>query len=70
MFYCICFRLDKYDSLRSRRYFEGFFDDKQSAVNALVEHSLTLYPQDDTLFSFNTPRLVILSCSEYLSYFK
>lgn len=70
MFYCIQFRLDRLDSPRDRRYFEGDFPDRESAISALAEHSLTLFPHDDTLFNFNTPKLVILSCSEYLSCFK
>lgn len=70
MFFCICFRLDHYDPPRTRRYFEGEFVDRASAIKSLVQHSLTLYPHDDTLFKFNTPKLVIISCSEYLSCFK
>lgn len=70
MFYCIQFRLDRLDSLRSRRYFEGEYPDRDSAISALAEYALTLYPHDDSLFNFSTPKLVILSCSEYLSCFK
>lgn len=70
MFFCISFRLDRYDPPSTRRYFEGEFEDRESAINSLVNHALTLYSHDDTLFNFNTPKLVILSCSEYLSYFK
>lgn len=70
MFFCISFRLDGYDAPRTRRYFEGEYEDKESAINSLVQHSITLYPHDDTLFEFRTPKLVILSCSEYLSCFK
>ena len=70
MFFCISFRLDRLDPLHTRRYFEGEYPDKDSAISALAEHALTLYPHDDTLFNFNTPKLVILSCSEYLSCFK
>ena len=70
MFYCISFRLDRFDPPRSRRYFEGEYPDRDSAISALVEHVVTLYPHDDTLFHLNTPKLVILSCSEYLSSFK
>lgn len=70
MFFCICFRLDGFDPLRTRRYFEGEFEDRESAIKSLVNHAMSLYPHDDTLFNFNTSKLVILSCSEYLSYFK
>lgn len=70
MFFCICFRLDGFDAPHTRRYFEGEYDDKESAITSLVVHASTLYPHDDTLFNFRTPRLVILSCSEYLSVFK
>lgn len=70
MFYCITFRLDRLDSPRTRRYFEGEFFDRDSAISALAEHACSLYPHDDTLFNYNTPKLVILSCSEYLSYFR
>ena len=70
MFFCISFRLDRFDPPRTRRYFEGEFEDRDSAISALVEHAVSLYPHDDTLFNYNTPKLVILSCSEYLSCFK
>lgn len=70
MFYCITFRLDRFDPAHSRRYFEGHYPDKASAFSALAEHALTLYPHDDTLFYFHTPKLVVLSCSEYVSVFK
>lgn len=70
MFFCISFRLDGYDSPRARRYFEGEYADKELAINSLIEYAKTLYPYDDTLFNYNTPKLVILSCSEYLSVFK
>lgn len=70
MFFCISFRLDRYDPPRTRRYFEGEFPDRESAISALAEHSVSLYPHDDILFNDNTPKLVILSCSEYLSVFK
>lgn len=70
MFFCISFRLDRFDPPRSRRYFEGEFPDKESAISALAQYAVTLYPHDDTLFNFNTPKLVIISCSEYLSCFK
>lgn len=70
MFFCISFRLDRFDPPRSRRYFEGEFPDRESAISALAEHAVTLYPHDDTFFNYNTPKLVILSCSEYLSSFK
>lgn len=70
MYFCITFRLDRYDKSHTRRYFEGEFPDRDSAISALINHAATLYPHDDTLFNYNTPKLVILSCSEYLSYFK
>lgn len=70
MFFCISFRLDRFDSSCSRRYFEGEYPDRDSALSALAAHALTLYPHDDTLFNLNTPKLVIISCSEYLSCFK
>lgn len=70
MFYCISFRLDRLDPPHSRRYFEGEYPDRDSALSALVEHVKSLFPYDDTLFILNTPKLVILSCSEYLSCFK
>lgn len=70
MFYCISFRLDRLDKPYTRRYFEGEFPDRESAISALSKHAVTLYPHDDTLFNYNTPKLVILSCFEYLSYFK
>ena len=70
MFFCISFRLDGFDAPRTRRYFEGEYEDKESAINSLVNHAATLYPHDNSLFNFRTPTLVILSCSEYLSVFK
>lgn len=70
MFFCISFRLDRFDPPRTRRYFEGEYPDRDSAISALAEHAYSLYPHDNTLFDFNTPKLVILSCSEYLSFFK
>lgn len=70
MFYCISFRLDRLDPPHSRRYFEGEYPDRDSAISALAEHACSLCPPDDTLFNLNTPKLVILSCSEYLSFFK
>lgn len=70
MFFCISFRLDRHDPIRTRRYFEGEFPDRDTALSALAEHALTLYPHDDNLFNINAPKLVILSCSEYLSCFK
>lgn len=70
MFFCISFRLDHFDPPRTRRYFEGEYPDRDSAISALAEHACTLYPHDDTLFNSYTPKLVILSCSEYLSVFK
>lgn len=70
MFYCVTFRLDRFDPPRTRRYFEGEYPDRDSAISALVEHAKSLYPYDDTLFNFNTHKVIILSLSEYLSFFK
>lgn len=70
MFFCITFRLDRFDRPGTRRYFEGEYEDRESAIQSLASHVATLYPHDDILFNYNTPKLVILSCSEYLSCFK
>lgn len=70
MFFCITFRLDRYDRPGTLRYFEGEYADRESAIQSLASHAATLYPHDNTLFHYNTPKLVILSCSEYLSFFK
>lgn len=66
--YWVTYRLDT-DKRGDRRYWEGFAEHKEHAIQILSEYVIKKYRGGQTEL-FTSPQIIILSFHEYLDVFK